>query len=41
LSSWVEHSEGAVERSRRLALEARGEFEQVGYRLGTAQANAS
>ncbi|HXS17460.1 MAG TPA: hypothetical protein VN764_09730, partial [Polyangiaceae bacterium] len=41
LSSWIEHSEGAVERSKRLALEARKEFDRVGYRLGTAQANAS
>src|SRR5690606_23333894 len=41
LSSWIEHSEGAVERSRKLALQARAEFERVGYRLGTAQAHAS
>ncbi len=41
LLSWVEHSEGATERSRRLAQEARSEFERAGYRLGTAQADVS
>jgi hypothetical protein len=41
LLSWIEHSEGATERSRRFASEARAEFERAGYRLGTAQADAS
>jgi len=41
LLSWIEHSEGVPERARRLTLEAREEFERTGYRLGTAQANAS
>jgi hypothetical protein len=41
LLSWIDHSEGATERSRRLAQEARGEFERAGYRLGTAQADAA
>jgi hypothetical protein len=41
LLSWIDHSEGATERARRLTLEARSEFERAGYRLGIAQADAS
>jgi hypothetical protein len=39
--SWIEHSEGTTDRSRRLAQEARNEFERAGYRLGTAQSDVS
>jgi hypothetical protein len=41
LLSWIDHSEGATARARRLTLEARAEFEKAGYRLGIAQADVS